>query len=157
MHLNKNRLSEKVKMKDGVGALLVVSRRVAYSLRHAIGGGGSRRTTRLSQQAFAELAFGFVPIDEGFFAFRDALFAFAENVGVPRGGLEAIGVAGQIRPDGFHGAKLFRRGHLVEWEDGVHVTGLFSGGLRARRKVGTVSGEALGCVWLSSRSIAEGE
>ncbi len=104
----------------------------------------SGQGVELSRQAFAELVFVFVPIDEGFFAFGDALFAFAENFGVPCGGLEAFGVAGQIRPDGFHGAKLFRRGHLVEWEGGFLRRHLFSDGPRARRKDVPDKAEAAG-------------
>jgi hypothetical protein len=63
---------------------------------------------------------------------------------VPCGGLEAFGVAGQIRPDGFHGAKLFRRGHLVEWEGGFLRRHLFSDGPRARRKDVPDKAEAAG-------------
>jgi hypothetical protein len=87
-----------------------------------------------SRLAFAELTLRLFPIDERFFAFDDALFALAKDIGVPRGRFKVVRVAGEIRSERFHGAEFFLRGHAVERQDDIHGGTL--GGRRgsARRK-----------------------
>lgn len=67
-----------------------------------------------------ELPLGFIPIDERFLTGSDALFALTENLSMPFRRFKAVRLTSKIRPDRLHGAKLFRRGHLVERKDGIH-------------------------------------